>query len=71
MESRFRCGPGIGQPFLKTNGLLQGCAMSVVLINALMSIWARAVTDEVTGANPDLFADDVGATVKDRRSVQL
>eukprot|EP00973_Karenia_brevis_P051497 7150824-Karenia_brevis.AAC.1 len=62
MQSRFRCGPGIGKPFLKTNGLLQGCAMSVVFINAFMSIWAHAVNEAVKGASPDLFADDVGAT---------
>eukprot|EP00973_Karenia_brevis_P048513 6733203-Karenia_brevis.AAC.1 len=55
---RFRCGPGLGRPFRSTNGILQGCPLSVLFLNALMSIWCSAVDAECGEAEPQLFADD-------------
>ena len=50
------CG-GVGEVFQATNGNLQGCPLSVVLLNLLVSVWARAVSAE-TGTSPSAYADD-------------
>eukprot|EP00973_Karenia_brevis_P069538 9668694-Karenia_brevis.AAC.1 len=43
----FRLGGGaLGKEFEATNGILQGCAVSVVLLNALLGVWAHAVQAE-------------------------
>ena len=47
----------MGAPFQATNGILQGCPISVALLNALASIWSRAVAHE-TEATPRSYADD-------------
>jgi hypothetical protein len=59
LRRRFKLAGGVGQPFGTTNGLLQGCPLSVVLLNLLVSVWARAVTGE-TDAEVDAYADDTG-----------
>eukprot|EP00973_Karenia_brevis_P011024 1492185-Karenia_brevis.AAC.1 len=62
LHRRFRCGAGVGQRFLSTNGILQGCPLSVILVNALVSVWALAVEAEVHDVKPDCFADDTSAS---------
>eukprot|EP00973_Karenia_brevis_P040424 5586703-Karenia_brevis.AAC.1 len=47
LKRRFRAGGGIGLEFASTNGILQGCPISVILVNALMGIWAKAVEAEI------------------------
>ena len=39
-------------------GILQGCPLSVVLLNALNSIWARAVEAEAPNTRTAAFVDD-------------
>ena len=51
-----------GSRFQATNGIIQGCLLSVVLLNLLVNVWARAVKDEVPQACPSGYADDTGAT---------
>eukprot|EP00973_Karenia_brevis_P077081 10705703-Karenia_brevis.AAC.1 len=46
LKRRFRMAGGVGQAFVANNGILQGCAISVILVNALMSVWAKAVETE-------------------------
>jgi len=58
---RFRVGNGVGQEFKATNGIIQGCPLSVVLLNLLVNVWAQAVKAEVPGASPCGYADDTGA----------
>ena len=67
---RFRVGASVGQAFRLTNGSLQGCILSVVLLNALVSVLLEAVSREVKGAEPQAYADDVGALMRRRRDVQ-
>ena len=39
---RFKFAGGVGNVFLATNGILQGCPISVILLNALVSVWVKA-----------------------------
>eukprot|EP00973_Karenia_brevis_P033975 4688921-Karenia_brevis.AAC.1 len=71
LERRFQCGTGVGRPFNSTNGILQGCPLSVLFVNALMSVWAAAIEEEVPDAEPACFADDSSLTCRTRRSVQI
>ena len=57
LDRRFKVGGGIGTAFRPTNGILQGCPLSVILINLLQSVWTRAVRAE-TAASPTSYADD-------------
>ena len=50
LRRRFCVGAAVGEAFSSTNGILQGCPLSVVLLNALVSVWAEAVAREVRGA---------------------
>ncbi|CAE8597634.1 unnamed protein product [Polarella glacialis] len=67
---RFKFAGSVGKEFRATNGILQGC-ISVILLNALLSVWARAVEAEVTGVSADTFADDVGVSSYEPASTQL
>eukprot|EP00660_Eupelagonema_oceanica_P019218 gene19218-biopygen30821 len=71
LERRFRLGTAVGKPFHATNGIIQGCAVSVLLLNALLSVWARAVEDEVPGTSALLYADDQWAASKADSAAEL
>eukprot|EP01064_Diplonema_japonicum_P005968 TRINITY_DN13943_c0_g2_i1.p1 TRINITY_DN13943_c0_g2~~TRINITY_DN13943_c0_g2_i1.p1 ORF type:complete len:201 (-),score=52.53 TRINITY_DN13943_c0_g2_i1:98-700(-) len=45
MRRRFRYATGIGEEFHTTNGILQGCPISVVLITALLAVLMKQVED--------------------------
>jgi hypothetical protein len=60
LRRRFKFCGGVGEVFKATNGILQGCPLSVVLLNLLVSVWARAVSAE-TDASPSAYADDTSA----------
>ena len=57
LQRRFRAVGGVGKLFQATNGILQGCPLSVILLNGLASIWSRTVAAE-TEARPISNADD-------------
>ena len=57
LRRRFKVGGGVGKEFRATNGILQGCPLSVILLNLLVSVWAKAI-DVETGADPMAYADD-------------
>eukprot|EP00973_Karenia_brevis_P048622 6750232-Karenia_brevis.AAC.1 len=69
LKRYFRIGQGIGECFHAVNGILKGCPVSVVLVNALMSVWARAVEDMVQKSEAVTFADDKYAVVHSRACV--
>lgn len=58
MERRFKLPLGVGETFKTTNGILQGCPLSVIMINALLSIWTAAIEDKVPDAFTVSYADD-------------
>eukprot|EP00660_Eupelagonema_oceanica_P019356 gene19356-biopygen31077 len=52
LRRRFRVtGAAVGQEFSATNGILQGCPVSVICLNALIAVWAKAVESESPGVN--------------------
>ncbi|KAJ9463806.1 Retrovirus-related Pol polyprotein from type-1 retrotransposable element R2 [Diplonema papillatum] len=58
VRRRYKLHMGVGGVFFTTNGILQGCPLSVILINALLSIVVRRV-DDVGGVTSESFADDL------------
>ncbi|KAJ9441380.1 Retrovirus-related Pol polyprotein from type-1 retrotransposable element R2 [Diplonema papillatum] len=58
MKRRFKLPLGVGSEFEVTNGILQGCPLSVILINALLSIVLRAVSVRVPEVSSESLADD-------------
>ena len=48
----------IGLPFKATNGVMQGCPLSCLLLNALVSIFTRSVREEVDVINQS-YVDDI------------
>eukprot|EP00660_Eupelagonema_oceanica_P006768 gene6768-biopygen36539 len=58
----FKINGAVGQFFRSTQGILQGCPLSVVGLNAMMSVLSRAVESRAPGAEYDSFADDGGIT---------
>ena len=62
LKRRFAFAGAIGEPFVATNGILQGCPLSIIMLNLLVNVWVKAVKSEVPDANPYGFADDTGAT---------
>eukprot|EP00663_Eupelagonemidae_sp_cell21sb_P003986 gene3986-4954_t len=61
LRRRFRVAGGLGEEFQATNGILQGCPLSVVALNALVAVWAKAVADRVPGVQACAYADDTYA----------
>lgn len=54
---------GSGKEWQTTNGILQGCAVPVVvLLNALVNVRLQAVEAEIPDAKPGGYADDIDAT---------
>ncbi|KAJ9438362.1 Retrovirus-related Pol polyprotein from type-2 retrotransposable element R2DM [Diplonema papillatum] len=58
MKRRFKLPLGVGSEFEVTNGILQGCPLSVILINALLSVVLRAVSVRVPEVSSESLADD-------------
>ena len=46
LQRRLNLGGHIGDPFKATDGILQGCPLSVLLLSILMNVWAQAVRAE-------------------------
>ena len=70
MQRRFKFGGGVGKAFASSNGIVQGCPLSVVLLNVLVNVWATAIKKRVPGVKPTCFADDVGALAHDPAQLQ-
>ncbi|CAE8613885.1 unnamed protein product [Polarella glacialis] len=70
LRRRFRINQAVGQEFAATKSILQGCPLSVVFLNALVSIWSKAVAEEVPDSVPDAFAAAIAATASTQRFVQ-
>ncbi|KAJ9442265.1 Ribonuclease HI [Diplonema papillatum] len=69
MQRHFRIGTELGEGFVPTNGIMQGCPLSVVLINVLISVWMRHVAD-IEAAIPLSYVDDVYALLKSLAQLQ-
>ena len=71
MRRRFKTGQGLGADWAATNGILQGCPLSVVALNLLVALWANAVAEEAPEAVARAFADDTGARAKGDRAPEV
>jgi hypothetical protein len=60
----FKLQGKLGATFKSYGGILQGCALSMLALNALVSCWIECVRKEVPGVIPRAYADDISATVK-------
>ncbi len=70
LRRRFRIAGHVGPPFAASNGIIQGCPLSVMLLNVLMNVWARAIRAEAPEVTPSVFADDAGAFTKSVAAAQ-
>ncbi|KAJ9439789.1 Retrovirus-related Pol polyprotein from type-2 retrotransposable element R2DM [Diplonema papillatum] len=65
LKRRFKLPLGVGAYFEVTNGILQGCPISVILINALLSVMLRAVP-----VASESYADDATLHASNEPAVQ-
>ena len=73
LTRRFKAGDGfVGVGFASTNGILQGCPISVILLNLFVSVWMRLVEKETGGAaRPRSYADDMSAICKTVQTIDI
>eukprot|EP00973_Karenia_brevis_P016635 2278244-Karenia_brevis.AAC.1 len=62
LRRRFRANGGCGREYVATNGILQGCPLSILLLSALVSVWSKAVQTEVPQVCTDAYVDDTGGS---------
>ena len=70
LNRRFKFGAmGYGPTWTSTNGISQGCPISVMMLNILVSVWSARIDRITTSARNDLraaepqgYADDCCAT---------
>ena len=55
---RFKLATGLGEPWCKDGGILQGCPLSMVFIVALCVPWCRHL-DSLPDVKPQLYADSL------------
>ena len=60
---RFKLPAGLGKEWFATNGILQGCPLSVIFLNALVAVWMNGVEKE-TGTQGLAYADDTNLLTK-------
>ena len=74
LKRRWKIGrQGVGEEWQAYNGILQGCGLSVVLLNCLTAVWIRALEEEadpkdkVQGGG---YADDINGTAASQKGGQ-
>ena len=55
---RFKLAAGLGEPWCRDGGILQGCPLSMVFIVALYIPWCRHL-DSLPDVKPQLYADNL------------
>ena len=61
----------VGKEFVASDGVIQGCPLSVLLLNLLMNTWARSVKAGTTTAMPKVYADDAGVLSKNSEDIDI
>ena len=69
LQSYFRVPGGVSPAFRFACGILQGCSLSVVFMNLIISVCARAIEAQ-TSALPRAFADDSMVLAKDIKTAK-
>ncbi|KAJ9441972.1 Retrovirus-related Pol polyprotein from type-2 retrotransposable element R2DM [Diplonema papillatum] len=70
MQRHFKTARAVGEPFVATNGILQGCPLSVLFLNALIAVWVRAVGALTTPAQAMAYLDDIHAMSESLRGLK-
>ena len=65
-----RLAPLYGECFTSANGILQGCPLSLVLLNMLVHVWVVMIQRKVPAASPSAYADDLGATATSSKVIR-
>eukprot|EP01059_Diplonema_ambulator_P031720 TRINITY_DN590_c2_g1_i2.p3 TRINITY_DN590_c2_g1~~TRINITY_DN590_c2_g1_i2.p3 ORF type:complete len:126 (-),score=30.35 TRINITY_DN590_c2_g1_i2:22-399(-) len=58
LERRFKYPIGVGEPFGVSHGILQGCPLSVIMINALVGIMLQSLEADCVDVTAMAYADD-------------
>ena len=62
---------GFGSCISSNRGIVQGCPVSVVLLNLLVSVFLRVVEVQNSQASPQAYADDISASTTSVASLDL
>ena len=71
LRRRFVVDGHVGMKFAASNGIIQGCLLTVLILNLLMNTWARSMKVGPTAAMPKVFADDAGVFNKNSEDVDV
>ena len=61
----------VGKEFVASNSVIQGCPLSVLLLNLLMNTRARSVKTVTTTTMPKVYADDAGVLSKNSHDIDI
>eukprot|EP00973_Karenia_brevis_P056295 7830142-Karenia_brevis.AAC.1 len=64
LRQRFKISGCVGRAYTSTNGILQGCPLSIILLNALISVWCYALKEETPDVQAAAYVDDTGAVAE-------
>lgn len=70
LKKRFKIGRCLGQEFTPTNGIMQGCPLSILLLSAVLSVGARAVDEACPGIIQEAYVDDLTLLARDNEILQ-
>ena len=70
LKRYFKIRGYLGSPFTATNGIMQGCPMSVLMLNALIGVLARVLHRGVSPLINQSFVDDVTLLAKTEDKLQ-
>ena len=70
LQRRFKIRGCVGEAFRATNGIMQGCPLSVLMLNAMVSILTRALELQVPGIVITSYVDDVTILVRENSWLQ-
>ena len=58
VQLRFKLAAGVGEPWCRDGGILQGCPLNMVFIVALYVPWCRRL-EAMPDIKPELYADNL------------
>ena len=71
LRRRFVMAGHVGKEFVASNSVIQGCPLSVLLLNLLMNTRARSVKTVTTTTMPKVYADDAGVLSKNSHDIDI
>ena len=66
MKSRFKIGKAYGDQWHRSNGVAQGCPLSIMWANLLGAVWAKAIRKEAPRTQVNIFVDDKSLRTQNR-----